>query len=151
MVKLENESEDFMLVSNLVGCRKGIGLLFALLAMGCSPKKAPVVVGESPKVESRHPEVESRQDESMPMPIAADTPNLWTREGADWPGFLGISRDGKSAETGLNWDWSNSGLPLVWSRPIVGGYGIGSTSTGRFYQFDGDGRQARLVDRKSVV
>ncbi len=140
----ENAREDFMLVGNLVGYCKGIGLLLALLALGCSPEKAPVVV-ESPKLESRQPAVESRQAESKPLPVAADTPDLWTRGGDDWPGFLGISRDGKSAETGLNWDWSNSGLPLVWSRPIVGGYGIGSTSAGRFYQFDGDGRHARLV------
>ena len=89
MVKLENEKEDFMFVSDPVRHCKGIGLLFALMAMGCSPAKAPVVVGESPKVESRHPVVESRQDESMPMPVAADTPNLWTRSGDDWPGFLG--------------------------------------------------------------
>jgi outer membrane protein assembly factor BamB len=63
----------------------------------------------------------------------------------DWPGFLGLNRDGKSSETGLNWDWADGKLPVVWTRPLTGGYGIGSVADGRYFQFDGDGDQARLL------
>lgn len=68
--------------------------------------------------------------------------NLATRPGEDWPDFLGQHRDGKSSETGLNWDWSGAKLKLLWSRPLLGGYGIGSTAAGRYYQLDGDGQQS---------
>jgi len=63
-------------------------------------------------------------------------PNLWRRSaGSDWPSFLGPRRNGKSPETGIRTDWSE-GLPIVWQLRLGTGYGIGSVSRGRFFQFD---------------
>lgn len=41
---------------------------------------------------------------------------------ADWPQFLGPTRDGASAETGLRWDWPSGGPPRVWSYPVGQGW-----------------------------
>ncbi len=72
--------------------------------------------------------------------------NLWTRSnGSDWPSFLGPDRNGKSTETGLRTDWSEAGLPILWQRELGTGYGIGSVSCGRFFQFDRIGHEARLT------
>lgn len=40
---------------------------------------------------------------------------------ADWPGFLGPTRDGQSAEIGLNWDWARSKPVTDWSFDVGGG------------------------------
>ena len=45
--------------------------------------------------------------------------------GDDWPQFRGLSRDGKSVETGLLKKWPEGGPELLWS---VGGLGIGYSS-----------------------
>ncbi len=65
--------------------------------------------------------------------------------GEDWPDFLGSRRDGRSDETGLNWDWTGGRLKQLWTQPLMGGYGIGSTAAGRFYQLDGDGQKTVLL------
>ena len=41
---------------------------------------------------------------------------------ADWPQFLGPSRDGRSAETKLNWDWPKGGPPVAWKHDIGTGW-----------------------------
>lgn len=48
----------------------------------------------------------------LPVPLAA----------ADWPQFLGPTRDGQSAETGLNWTWPKEGPPLVWKVDVGQGW-----------------------------
>jgi len=45
--------------------------------------------------------------------------------GDDWPQFRGLSRDGKSGETGLLKEWPEGGPELLWS---VEGLGIGYSS-----------------------
>lgn len=63
--------------------------------------------------------------------------SLWTRsKGVDWPHFLGPNRDSKSPETGLITPWPAEGPRIVWQMPVGTGYGIGSTSHGRYYHFD---------------
>lgn len=75
----------------------------------------------------------------------ADSPNLWTRTaGADWPRFLGESFDGKSVETGIRTDWSDDGLPVVWSMPVGTSYGIGAIAHGRYFQHERVGNVERL-------
>ncbi|MGI9518862.1 MAG: PQQ-binding-like beta-propeller repeat protein [Pirellulaceae bacterium] len=69
----------------------------------------------------------------------------WSREGTDWPGFLGPARDGKSIETGLQFDWTNRPPPLIWSYRVGEGYGSGSVASGQFFHFDRDGDEARLT------
>ncbi len=71
--------------------------------------------------------------------------SLWTRDGIDWPGFLGPHRDGQSAETSLRFDWTTRPPRVVWTKRIGEGYGAGSVARGRFYHFDRIGDQARLT------
>ena len=62
--------------------------------------------------------------------------DLGTRKkGEDWPTFLGPNADGKSNEKGIIKDWTNGKLKLLWKIKTGQGYGIGSTSEGRFYHF----------------
>ncbi len=65
--------------------------------------------------------------------------------GSDWPGFLGPGRDGKSSETGFDWDWKKRPPKLAWSRASPGGYGIGSVADGRYFHFDRDGDFERVL------
>ncbi|MCA9217643.1 MAG: PQQ-like beta-propeller repeat protein [Planctomycetales bacterium] len=62
----------------------------------------------------------------------------------DWPQFLGPTADSKSAEKGLIAPWPDTGPEIVWARPLIESYGIGSVSAGKYYQFDFNGRQAIL-------
>jgi outer membrane protein assembly factor BamB len=47
---------------------------------------------------------------------------LLTALAADWPQFLGPTRDGVSAETGLRQTWSKDGPPVLWHRPVGEGF-----------------------------
>jgi len=49
---------------------------------------------------------------------------------ADWSQFLGPTRNGVSAETGILKDWSAGKLKLNWSLPVGQGYAIGSVADG---------------------
>lgn len=40
---------------------------------------------------------------------------------ADWPQFLGPTRDGHSAETKLNWEWGKEGPPKAWTADAGAG------------------------------
>lgn len=72
--------------------------------------------------------------------------NLWTRkQGHDWPTFLGPTGDSKSTETGLVTPWPEGGPRILWQRLLGTGYGIGSVSRGRFFQFDRLGDEAQLL------
>ncbi|MBM4094024.1 MAG: PQQ-like beta-propeller repeat protein, partial [Planctomycetes bacterium] len=94
-----------------------------------------------------------RPDSSSPVRAAdsiAEHPeeltDLWTRRaGVDWPDFLGPRRDGTSPEKGILTEWPAAGPRIVWQRELGGGYGIGSVSRGRFFQFDRLGNRARLI------
>src|SRR5262249_49588572 len=37
---------------------------------------------------------------------------------ADWPQFLGPTRDGQSTETKLNWEWGKDGPPKAWTADV---------------------------------
>jgi outer membrane protein assembly factor BamB len=41
---------------------------------------------------------------------------------ADWPQFLGLQRDGVSAETGMPQSWPAAGPPIVWQRQVGDGF-----------------------------
>ncbi len=43
-------------------------------------------------------------------------------QAADWPQFLGPTRDGQSAEIGLSWDWPKGGPPVVWKIEVGQGW-----------------------------
>ena len=64
---------------------------------------------------------------------------------ADWPGFLGPDRNGKSPETGLITKWPASDPPIVWQKPIGTGYAAPAIAEGRLYHFARSGDVARLT------
>ena len=75
----------------------------------------------------------------------ANASSLWTRAlGEDWPRFLGTTFDGKSPETGIRTDWSESRLPVLWSMAVGTSYGIGSVARGRYVQHERVGDVERL-------
>src|SRR3954452_10845111 len=41
---------------------------------------------------------------------------------ADWPQFLGPTRDGQCGETGFNWHWPAGGPPRAWTYPVGHGW-----------------------------
>jgi outer membrane protein assembly factor BamB len=78
-----------------------------------------------------------QQSESLPE-------DLWTRQGIDWPRFLGLDNDGRSAEKGIKKDWSDGNLKVLWTMETGEGYSIGSVSRGRFFHFGKFGNDAVL-------
>lgn len=74
-----------------------------------------------------------------------DVPDLATRKtGEDWATFLGPRGDSTSTEKGIQTDWG-SGLKVIWTRELGESYGIGAVSRGRYFQFDRQGRVARVI------
>ncbi len=61
--------------------------------------------------------------------------------GEDWPRFLGPNANGKSGETGLIENWSNSGPKRVWSRKIGTGYSAPSIHNGKLLLHHRKGNQ----------
>lgn len=55
--------------------------------------------------------------------------------GADWPQFLGPTRNGTSPETGLLKTWPAKGPPVVWEREIGEGYSGPVVAGGRLVLF----------------
>jgi outer membrane protein assembly factor BamB len=51
--------------------------------------------------------------------------------GADWPEFLGASRDNRSAETGLRETLPSEGVPTLWRKQVGTGYSAPSIREGR--------------------
>jgi outer membrane protein assembly factor BamB len=66
-------------------------------------------------------------------------------EGADWPGFLGPQRNGKSAERGLPATWPVTGPPVVWQQRVGTGYSAPAISGGRLFHFARVADSARLT------
>ena len=88
--------------------------------------------------------VDDPDDSAVPYQ-AVPVPDLRTRKsGDDWPRFLGPHGNSTSGETGILTDWPASGPRIVWQRKLGTSYGIGTTSKGRFFQFDRYGDKARL-------
>jgi outer membrane protein assembly factor BamB len=50
---------------------------------------------------------------------------------ADWPEFLGPTRNGVSPETGLLEKWPEKGPPILWSKPVGTGYSAPSVRGNR--------------------
>ena len=66
--------------------------------------------------------------------------------GNDWGRFLGPTGDGKSAETGLFWEWPAEGPPVRWQREVGAGNSMASVAAGRLFMFDRHDDQARLTN-----
>ncbi len=66
--------------------------------------------------------------------------------GADWPQFLGPSRNGTSAETGLADTWPAKGPPVVWDREVGDSYASPVIARGRLLLFHRIGNEDVLQD-----
>src|SRR3954464_803860 len=79
-----------------------------------------------------------------PEPVASQT-------SADWPGFLGPHRNGKSDEHGLPSAWPPKGPPVVWQKPVGTGYSAPAIADGRLFQFSRtkDTAQLKCFDAKT--
>lgn len=76
-------------------------------------------------------------------------PDLGTRKaGADWPSFLGVNRDGTSAERGIA-PWPIAGPRRVWERPLGESYAAPTIQRGRLFIFDRPGPKFRLACLKA--
>jgi outer membrane protein assembly factor BamB len=54
---------------------------------------------------------------------------------ADWPQFLGPTRNGVSTETGLEWNWPPAGPPVLWEKAIGEGYSAPAVAGNRLVVF----------------
>ncbi len=88
---------------------------------------------------------------SLALPTQADNTagpsavaNLATREGEDWPRFLGPRGDGTSSLPEIPLPWPDGGPRLVWHAEMGEGYGAPAVALGRIVLFDRVGDQARL-------
>ena len=64
---------------------------------------------------------------------------------ADWPQFLGPDRTGRSAETGLNWDWEKAPPKVLWKAPIGAGYSSVSVVGDRVYTMVNRGERDLVI------
>ncbi|MCF6284496.1 MAG: hypothetical protein L3K26_04840, partial [Candidatus Hydrogenedentes bacterium] len=66
---------------------------------------------------------------------AADEPSAESVVRADWPTFLGPTRNNISQETGLLREWPEEGPPQLWQRTVGDGYGPPVVSQERLVVF----------------
>ena len=65
-------------------------------------------------------------------------------QSTDWPRFLGPDINSTSGETGIQTDWSDGKLKLLWQQDIGEGYSMCSVADGKVYQSDKIDGKARL-------
>lgn len=63
---------------------------------------------------------------------------------ADWPGFLGPHRNGKSDERGLPATWPPKGPPIVWHKTVGTGYAAPAISGSKLFHFSRSKDSAQL-------
>lgn len=64
----------------------------------------------------------------------------------DWPQWLGPKRDSVWRETGLIEKFPAGGPPVVWRKPIAGGFAGPAVAEGRVFVFDYDGEGDKKPD-----
>ena len=95
--------------------------LVSLVACGCDQR--PVPEGPLPS-ELAAQMAERRANPPVDPPAVTEVPPA-TRDGEDWPVFLGPRRDGTvdmAAEQPLDLDWSDQPPPVAWTRSLGAGY-----------------------------
>jgi outer membrane protein assembly factor BamB len=73
-----------------------------------------------------------------------------TRDGSDWPRFLGPTADNVSTEKGILTAWPKDGLRKVWEAKLGSGYAPPVVAAGKLYHFDRFGEQARVTCREAA-
>ena len=85
---------------------------------------------------------------TVPKPGAADRARP-TRDGVDWPRFLGPTGDNASPEKGILTTWPRDGLRKVWDCKLGQGYAPPVVVAGKLYQADKAGDYARVTCRNA--
>jgi outer membrane protein assembly factor BamB len=75
---------------------------------------------------------------------AAPPESTTAKASADWPGFLGPHRNGKSDEHGLPTTWPPKGPTVVWHKPVGTGYSAPAISDGKLFHFSRTKDRAQL-------
>ncbi len=74
-----------------------------------------------------------------------------TLSAADWPTFLGPTRDGVSTEKGIIKPWPATGLKKVWECELGIGFAAPVTSAGRLFHADRFANNIRLTARDAAT
>lgn len=101
--------------------KNGGSVICALLLACCAPAQEAAPPPGSPRA--------AAQVFAAPRPLAKEATTT------DWPGFLGIRRDGICDETHLCKQWPPSGPPRVWEIPTGSGYSAPSVQGERLVFF----------------
>ncbi|MFQ5810286.1 MAG: PQQ-binding-like beta-propeller repeat protein, partial [Armatimonadota bacterium] len=64
---------------------------------------------------------------------------------ADWPQYLGPTRDAKSSETGIARSWPEGGPKVLWTVPLGAGFGGAAISKGKVYVLDRIGSEQDVL------
>ena len=64
---------------------------------------------------------------------------------ADWPQFLGPTRNGIALDTGLARQWPPSGPPVLWRIELGAGFGGAAIRDGQIYMLD------RIIDQRDAL
>jgi len=115
--------------------------LVLLACSACGPSNSSGTPSDSVPSPAKDPSADSTTPIAVPPNPDDGKPSI----PSDWPTFLGPTGDSKSTEKGILTQWPKEGLRVVWERKLGTGYGIGSVSKGRYFQFDKFDEKARLV------
>lgn len=74
-----------------------------------------------------------------------------TLRAADWPTFLGPTRDGVSSEKGIIAPWPKAGLKKVWECELGIGFAPPVTADGKLFHADRFGDAVRLTAREAAT
>ncbi len=64
---------------------------------------------------------------------------------AEWPQYLGPTRNAVSAETGIMRSWPSGGPKVLWTVPLGEGFGGAAISQGKVYVLDRDGSRGDVL------
>jgi outer membrane protein assembly factor BamB len=88
---------------------------------------------------------------AFPASSPAAPPTKPTRDGSDWPRFLGPTGDNASTEKGILTTWPREGLRKVWEAKLGTGYAPPVVAAGKLYHFDQFGENARVTCRDAAT
>ena len=81
--------------------------------------------------------------------LPAPAPRPAAPGAADWPTFLGPTRDGVSTEKGIIVPWPAEGLRKVWDCPLGQGYAAPAVARGKLFHADRFDDNIRLTAREA--
>src|SRR5207253_5951479 len=112
-------------------------------ALAITPSCADPAPGVPPSQPTAAPAPADPLPEAPPRPKATGA--------ADWPTFLGPTRDGVSTEKGIISPWPKDGLKKVWECELGIGFAPPVVADGRLFHFDRFNDKCRLTARDAAT